>query len=638
MMAWMGPRFTHLKQPGKPLSREAALHGATQTIRTLVAKYGSQDAPDGLCHNDVTFSIGVPDRVRHRVATEFGVAFSGQRDAFVVEIDRRIQIHASSSRGLLHGAVTLLRLADQGQLGQGIVYDYPVAEIRAVKVHLPGREQIPFFKRLVDLLAFYRYSHIMLEVGGGMEYLRHPEINQGWERYCREIHAQPGTPSQFKNSFPWFKNSIHTEVGSGSFLTQGEVRELVTYCRDRELEVVPEVPTLSHSDYLLVNHPELAERAEDPYPDTYCPSHPAVHRLVQDVLDEVCAVFEPSMVNIGHDEWYSIALCDRCNGRDPAELYVGDVDRITAYLNARNVTTMIWADKLLDATDTNGDPCGGAEVPMREGKVADGKVLSVMPATHHAIDLVSPQTILCHWYWSLGRGLETEFHSRNLTYLLGNFHALRFTGGADRISMSRGVVVSHWSAMSEEYAQRTQAFLLNIVLTSSLAWASSQDDGQGGDRLRWGLQELWRYRRRPILERICTGTRCVEVLHTTDFRIEYQAFTDGARIDPTRYRIGSYQLTYEDGATSDIPIVYGQNISTNAVSWDHLRAPTGDHFEPDWLLVETSWSTLPVLIDGVTYYRHLIENPHPDKRIIRVHAQVPDDSDHTITVRELILH
>ena len=45
-------------------------------------------------------------------------------------------------------------------------------------------------------------------------------------------------------------------------------------------------PLLSHSDYICLAHPELREREEDPYPDTYCPSNPDTYRIVFDILED----------------------------------------------------------------------------------------------------------------------------------------------------------------------------------------------------------------------------------------------------------------------------------------------------------------------------------------------------------------
>ena len=61
--------------------------------------------------------------------------------------------------------------------------------------------------------------------------------------------------------------------------------------------------------FLYINT-EISERQNDPYPDTYCPSNPRSYEITFDILDEVIDVFHPKAINIGHDEFYSICVCD----------------------------------------------------------------------------------------------------------------------------------------------------------------------------------------------------------------------------------------------------------------------------------------------------------------------------------------
>jgi hexosaminidase len=36
------------------------------------------------------------------------------------------------------------------------------------------------------------------------------------------------------------------ENGNGGFITQDEVRQIVDYCRERHIEIIPEAPCFSH--------------------------------------------------------------------------------------------------------------------------------------------------------------------------------------------------------------------------------------------------------------------------------------------------------------------------------------------------------------------------------------------------------
>lgn len=114
----------------------------------------------------------------------------------------------------------------------------------------------------------------------------------------------------------------------------------------RHIEIIPEVQSLSHSYYLCCAHPEIAERQDDPWPDTYCPSNPKTYELLFDVMDEVIAAFKPRIMHIGHDEAYTFAICPRCQDRSSADLLAGDINTIHEFLASRGVRPFIWCDKL----------------------------------------------------------------------------------------------------------------------------------------------------------------------------------------------------------------------------------------------------------------------------------------------------
>ena len=86
--------------------------------------------------------------------------------------------------------------------------------------------------------------------------------------------------------------------------------------------MIPEVPSLGHCDYLMMGNPDIAERADDPYPDTYCPSNPKSYQILFDVIDEIIDVFEPSIMNIGHDEYYTIGVCEKCRGKSLSLIHI----------------------------------------------------------------------------------------------------------------------------------------------------------------------------------------------------------------------------------------------------------------------------------------------------------------------------
>jgi len=104
-----------------------------------------------------------------------------------------------------------------------------------------------------------------------------------------------------------------SSMSKGGVLEKSEVADLVAWARDHYIEVTAEIPSLTHSYYLLTRHRELAENARAEWPDTYCPSNPDVYPLLFDVVDEYLDVIHPSLVHMGHDEWrMPWGECPRC--------------------------------------------------------------------------------------------------------------------------------------------------------------------------------------------------------------------------------------------------------------------------------------------------------------------------------------
>ena len=80
--------------------------------------------------------------------------------------------------------------------------------------------------------------------------------------------------------------------------------DLVRYANAQHIEVIPEIPTFTHSYYLLTRHKELGAISGAEWPDIYDPTKPEVYKLVFDVFDEYIEVMKPKIVHIGHDEMF----------------------------------------------------------------------------------------------------------------------------------------------------------------------------------------------------------------------------------------------------------------------------------------------------------------------------------------------
>ena len=152
-------------------------------------------------------------------------------EGYILQTSRNIVLVAGSDdRGAFYGLQSLRQLArrEQDQLRfKGVnVRDWPAKPFRGIKLYIPGRNNIPFFKRFIrDFMALYKYNTLIMEMNASMRFDRHPELNTGWVKFAQDTnysrrHSPPGTPHN------WETNSTHQDTADGGYLEKEEVAEL----------------------------------------------------------------------------------------------------------------------------------------------------------------------------------------------------------------------------------------------------------------------------------------------------------------------------------------------------------------------------------------------------------------------------
>jgi len=440
-------------------------------------------------------------------------------EGYVLSVSKAgVVLAGADARGAFYGAQTLAQLVRPGPAASllgAAVRDWPALPIRGAHVYLPPRGQMAFFERLLDYLAGMKCNTLFLEIGGGLAYERRPRINTAWRSFCRRANAyrperdpmpeslatdamrrrmgqdgsciaHPAGPVAMQVHRAFYKNSPHTELAGGEWLTKDEARRIADLCRDRHVEVIPEVQSFSHSYYLCCAYPEIAERADDPFPDTYCPSRPKTYEVLFDVMDEVIEVFGPRTIHCGHDELYTIRVCPACRRRSGHELLAGDVSRIHDFLAARGVRTAMWGDKLMNHRRKSGrwgPVCGLAG---RRACPETGEAWA-QPATWKAIDHIPADVLILDWYWGLYPASERYFRERGFEVCFGNYDPTRMTD-FDRRARPAGVLgaeASSWCEVSPEAFGHNGIFG-RLFVTAGALWTGRRAGPQEAAELTAG--------------------------------------------------------------------------------------------------------------------------------------------------------
>jgi hypothetical protein len=120
----------------------------------------------------------------------------------------RIIIAGSDDQGAFYGLQSVRQLIDAGN-GieiQGLnVRDWPSFPFRAIRLYVPGPENIAFFKRFMrDFMALYKYNKVIIEFNC-MRLDKHPEANAGWIEFSKYMqysrsNSTEGIKGEEKNS------------------------------------------------------------------------------------------------------------------------------------------------------------------------------------------------------------------------------------------------------------------------------------------------------------------------------------------------------------------------------------------------------------------------------------------------------
>ncbi len=609
-----------------------------ETKNAFVKNYAEEiknladDADASIVCESIVIEMRIPDDIKAKV-NNLGEKYTYNDEAYYIEADKETIIYGETERAVIHALSTVKRLILEGELSPIILFDYPAVSRRGYHAFIPGREQIASFKEMIDnMLVYYKYNYIIFEVGGAMEYKRHPKINEEWIELCKILLAESGTADRLQHhTFPWAKNAMHPDNGGGSYITQDELKELISYCRERGLDVIPEIPSLAHSDYIVRAYPEINERAEDPYPDTYCPSHPKTYEIMYDIIDEVAEVFEGTeYIDIAHDELVTLCICDRCKDKDPASLFAEEITKLYDYITKKGFKVMMYGDKFtkfykdgLTCEEANGEGNIDELGKPRGGLQGYDKTHpAYVPATYEAYSMIPKDIAILDWYWSYNQ-FDDTFKDRDVFY--ANFSAYGFKNWKNRIFCEniKGVSASNWGRNDYIHMQRNN-INFTLISTAYACWSKDYDDDKKPLQLEKCVREQNSYYRGIVLKERADKSY-IDVCHTTDYFKPYHWFYDGDFVVEEEFRLGDYVIEYTDGSKVNEPVIYGKNISNNKL----------DITKHTSLYLNVSGATVPEKIDGDMYYHYRFENPHADKEIKSITYVSSEKFNEKTTVKEI---
>ena len=284
-------------------------------------------------------------RTQIRFVLDSGEAARGP-EAYRMEVaPEAVTITAATPAGLFYGSQSFRHLlppeACAAALQPGVTWSAPCCHIvdgprfgwRGLMFDSGHDFQhLSFLYRFIDAMALYKFNLLhwhLTDLGTwAVEILKHPGL------------VDPATRGP--------------EVKQGHY-TQEQIRDVVRYAAARNITILPEIDMPGHAVPALLARPDLRcpnnERIWE-----YCVGNEDTFTFLEEVLDEILALFPSELIHIGGDEcpkdgWKK---CPRCKARmaaeglkDEFELQSFFIRRIEKFLNSRGRRLIGW-DEILE--------------------------------------------------------------------------------------------------------------------------------------------------------------------------------------------------------------------------------------------------------------------------------------------------
>ena len=289
----------------------------------------------------------------------------------------KVDLKATKTDLLFNGIQTLLQLLTIGKktrivsipqlkINDSARFSYRGMHLDVCRHFFP----VSYIKKYLDYLAYYKYNtfhwHLTDDQGWRIEIKKYPLLTAvGGYRNGTIIGRYPGKGN----------DSIHY----GGYYTQQQIKEIVQYAAERYITVIPEIEMPGHASAAIAAYPQLScfpnentqidsttawagsrigkqvQQTWGIFNDVFAPTE-YTFNFLENVLDEVMALFPSTYIHIGGDEspkenWkrspFSQQLIKAKNLKDEHGLQSYFIQRIEKYVNSKGKKIIGW-DEILE--------------------------------------------------------------------------------------------------------------------------------------------------------------------------------------------------------------------------------------------------------------------------------------------------
>lgn len=265
----------------------------------------------------------------------------------------RLTLSGGSKAGIFYALKTLDQMllgdthnSSNGKIAQTKIEDEPRYPMRAVMLD-PARHFLPVddVKFFIDQISKYKYNTLQM----------HLTDDQGWRI---EIKSHPLLTQ--KGAFRKEKGSINGP--DNGYYTQQDLKEIIAYAADRNVEIIPELDIPGHSAAIIATYPRLScpfrHNEKITIGETtnvmLCAHNTLIYDIYSDIIEEVARIFPSPHIHLGGDEaaikdnW---AKCDSCLNMmrkagysEPSQLMNIFFGKILDIVRSNNKKAILWCE------------------------------------------------------------------------------------------------------------------------------------------------------------------------------------------------------------------------------------------------------------------------------------------------------
>lgn len=277
--------------------------------------------------------------------------FSEEEYELFISADR-ITARASCDKGFYYAKKTMKQInLLYDKIPCVLIHDKPRFSYRGIMIDCARHMfSIPELKKMISVASDFKFNklhwHLSDDQGFRLEIESFPELTEKGSVRKRDE----------------FINCKSDKEYSG-YYTKKQIKEIIDFCKDNFIDVIPEFDMPGHQSALLHVFPEFTCTGGDVevktkqgiFKDIICAGNDEARTVLEKILDEICELFPYEYIHIGGDEvpktnWKTCEKCQKIMAEnslsDENALQCFFINKMAEYLENKGKKCIVWNDCL----------------------------------------------------------------------------------------------------------------------------------------------------------------------------------------------------------------------------------------------------------------------------------------------------